>query len=206
MKNRFLIGLVLLLTAVSVFGQGVQTATLQGTVTGPDGMGVPGVTVSVKSPALMGERQTVTSLTGDYNLPGLPPGDYTITYSLEGMQTITKRMALILGLPTRVETQMKVTAVTEAITVTASSPAVLENQTVGANIKAATVNQLPILRDPINIASLSPGVTGDRGGRATTPVGGQLSMNGGIAYDNNVMINGVNMQDNIFGNPNNLFV
>jgi hypothetical protein len=206
MKYRFLIGLVLLLTAVSVLGQGVQTAILQGTVTGPDGKPVPGVTVSVKSPALMGERQTVTSVTGDYLLPGLPPGDYAITYSLEGMQPITKRMTLILGLPTRVETQMKVTAVSEAITVTASSPAVLENQTVGANIKAATVNQLPILRDPINIASLSPGVTGDRGGRATTPVGGQLSINGAIAYDNNVMINGVNMQDNIFGNPNNLFV
>src|SRR6266571_340477 len=122
------------------------------------------------------------------------------------MQPSTARKPLILGLPTRVDAQMKLARVSEAITVTASSPAVLENTTVGANIKAQTVQQLPILRTPMDIASISPGVTGDRGGRATTPVGGQLSINGGIAYDNNVLINGVNMQDNIFGNPNNLFV
>jgi len=83
---------------------------------------------------------------------------------------------------------------------------VLENSTVGANIKAETVNALPILRTPVDIASLSPGVTGDRGGRATTPVAGQISINGGMAYDNNMLINGVNMQDNIFGNANNLFI
>ena len=32
------------------------------------------------------------------------------------------------------------------------------------------------------------------------------SINGGMAYDNNILINGVNMQDNIFGNTNNLFI
>jgi hypothetical protein len=101
---------------------------------------------------------------------------------------------------------MRVSAVTEAITVTAASPAVLENSTVGANIKSETVQQLPLLRTPTDIASLSPGVTGDRGGRATTPVAGQLSINGGMAYDNSLLVNGVNFQDNIFGNTNNLFV
>src|SRR5438552_10861127 len=209
MKIRFLVAplmLLLLISAGTLFAQGVQTATLTGTVTGPDGKALPGVTVTVRSPALMGERTAVTATTGDYLIAELPSGDYKITYALEGMQTTTKQMHLIIGLPTRVETQMKVSAVTEAITVTASSPAVLENTTVGANIKAQTVQQLPILRTPMDIASISPGVTGDRGGRATTPVANQLSINGGIAYDNNILINGVNMQDNIFGNPNNLFV
>lgn len=205
MKTRFAF-LFCFLFAVGVFGQGVQTATLEGSVTGPDGKPLPGVTVSVKSPSLMGERTAVTTTTGDYNIPGLPPGEYSIAFALEGMQNVRKNTHLGVGLPTRVDAQLKVTAMSEAITVTAASPAVLENTTVGANIKAQTVQQLPIPRDPINIASLSPGVTGDRGGRATTPVGGQLSVNGGLAYDNNVLINGVNMQDNIFGNPNNLFI
>jgi hypothetical protein len=208
MKIRFLITILVLVFIFTgtVFAQGVQTATLEGTVNGPDGKPLPGVTVTVKSPGLMGERQAVTSTTGDYNIPGLPPGDYTITFSLEGMQPQTRKMNLVLGLPSRMDAQMKVTAVAEAITVTASSPAVLENTTVGANIKAETVQQLPIPRTPIDIGALSPGVTGDRGGRATTPVANQLSINGGLAYDNNILINGVNMQDNIFGNPNNLFI
>jgi hypothetical protein len=207
MRIRFLIAALLLLALTgTVFGQGVQTATLEGNVTGPDGNPLPGVTVTVKSPALMGERVAVTTTTGDYNMPGLPPGEYTIMIGLEGMQSVTKRMTLALGLPSRLDAKMKLSGVTEAITVTAASPTVLENTTVGANIKKDTVEQLPLLRDPINIASLSPGVTGDRGGRASTPVAGQLSINGGMAYDNNFLINGVNFQDNIFGNTNNLFV
>src|SRR2546428_4034551 len=207
MQTRFLVTtLLLLLITGAVFGQGVQTATLEGTVTGPDGNPLPGVTVTVKSPAMMGERTTVTQTTGDYILPGLPPGNYTVTVGLEGMQTVTKQMTLSLGLPTRFDTRLKLAGVAEAITVTAAAPTVLENTTVGANIKKETVEQLPLLRTPVDVAALSPGVTGDRGGRATTPVGGQLSINGGIAYDNNILINGVNMQDNIFGNPNNLFV
>ena len=101
---------------------------------------------------------------------------------------------------------MKVSAVTEAITVSGTAPTVLENTTVGANIKAETVQQLPVVRSPTGIANLAGGVTGDRGGRDGTPVAGQLSINGSMAYDNNFLINGVNMQDNILGNTNNQFV
>ena len=206
-QNRFLLAFLLLFVmTASVFAQGVQTATLQGTVTGQDGTPLPGVTVTVKSPALMGERTAITQGSGDYNLRGLPPGDYTITMSLEGMQPTTIKRNLALGQTTVIDAKMKVAAVAEAITVTAAAPTVIESQTVGANIKDQTVQQLPLLRDPVNIGSIAPGVTGDRGGRGTTPVAGQLSINGGMAYDNNFLINGVNVQDNIFGNTNNLFV
>jgi outer membrane receptor protein involved in Fe transport len=192
--------LLLLLSSSAIFAQGVQTATLDGSVVGNDGVGLPGVTVTLKSPALMGERQTVTNVSGDYNLRGLPPGDYQISFALEGMQTVNRKMTLALGLPTRSDVKLKLAGLAEAITVTASGPTVLENTTVGANIKAETVQQLPVVRTPTGIASLAAGVT-DR-----TPVGGQLSMSGGIAYDNSFLVNGVNVQDNIFGNTNNLFI
>jgi len=207
MKIRFLVSLLVLLAFTGgLFAQGVQTATLQGTVSDPTGGKLPGVTVTVKSPALMGDRTTVTNTNGDYILPGLPPGDYTITFDLAGMQTTTVSKNLALGLQTVVDAKMRVAGVAEAITVTASSPTVLENVTVGANVKKETVDTLPLLRTPTDIGALSPGVTGDRGGRATTPVNGQLSINGGMAYDNNFLINGVNVQDNIFGQTNNLFI
>ena len=207
MRIRFLIAALLLLVVTgAVFAQGVQTATLQGTVTDQGGAPLPGVTITAKSPALMGERTAVTRESGDYVLPGLPPGDYTITYELSGMQSTTIRRNLPLGLQTVIDAKMKVASVAEAITVTASAPTVLENQTVGANIKKDTVDALPLLRTPTDIGSLSPGVTGDRGGRATTPVAGQLSINGGLAYDNNFLVNGINVMDNIFGQTNNLFI
>ena len=108
MKNRFLIGLVLLLTAVGVFGQGVQTATLQGTVSDQSGSPLPGVTVTAKSPALMGERTVVTQSNGNYAMPGLPPGDYTIVFDLAGMRTTTVRRNLSLGLQTVVDAKARV--------------------------------------------------------------------------------------------------
>jgi carboxypeptidase family protein len=207
MKTRFLITFLLLLVFTgTVFGQGQQTATLQGTVTDSQGAPLPGVTVTVKSPALMGTRTTTTQSGGDYAIPGLPPGDYTITFELAGMGTSTFKKNLALGLQSVVDAKMKVAAVAEAITVTASAPTVLENQTVGANVKKETVDTLPIGRTPVAIGQLSPGVSADRGGRATTPVNAQLSINGGMAYDNNFLINGVNVQDNIFGQTSNLFI
>jgi hypothetical protein len=154
----------------------------------------------------MGERNTSTGATGGYIIRGLPPGDYTVKFTLEGMNTVTQKKTLTLGTVTDVDAQMKVSAVTEAITVTASSPAVLESTQVGANIKSDTVQELPIGRTPTGIGSLAASVTGDRGGRTTTPVAGQLSINGGMAYDNNFLIDGVNVQDNIFGQTNNLFI
>jgi hypothetical protein len=202
---RFL-SVALLLFASSVFAQGVQTSTLEGTVTTADGTGLPGVTVTVTSPALQGERNTTTTSTGSYVIPGLPPGNYNVHFALEGMQAVDKQVPLKLGLTSRADAQLKVSAVTEAITVTATSPTVLENTTVGANIKSETVQELPIGRTPTQIGSLAPSVTGDRGGRATTPVAGQLSINGGMAYDNNFLIDGVNVQDNLFGTTNNLFI
>jgi hypothetical protein len=201
-----LFALLLVVLAGGVFAQGTQTATLEGTITGADGTPMPGVTVTATSPAMMGDRTAISLASGDYVMRGLPPGDYHITFTLEGMKAKDVHKTLPLGVSTRVDAKMSVNAVTEAITVTASNPTVLENTTVGANIKKETVEQLPILRTPTDIASLSPNVTGDRGGRTTTPVAGQLSINGGMAYDNNFMINGVNFQDNIFGNTNNLFV
>ncbi|HUK37337.1 MAG TPA: TonB-dependent receptor [Vicinamibacterales bacterium] len=189
-----------------MFAQGVQTATLQGTVSDDSGAALPGVTITAKSPALMGERTAVTTSNGSYILPGLPPGTYAITFTLQGMQEQMVSKVLPLGLTTVVDAKMKVAAVSEQITVNATAPTALENPTVGANIKSETVQELPIGRTPTDIGSLSPDVTGDRGGRATTPVAGQLSINGGMAYDNNFMVNGINVQDDIFGQTNNLFI
>src|SRR5437763_17165516 len=112
MRIRFLAVVLLLLMTGSVFAQGVTTATLEGTVTGPDGAGLPGVTVCVKSPALMGERTTVTSTGGEYVLPELAPGQYTITFSLEGMQPQIQKMNLPLGLHTPADATMRISAVT----------------------------------------------------------------------------------------------
>lgn len=194
--------LVVALAGASVLqAQGTQTGTLVGTVAGSDGSPLPGVTVTATSPALMGERSTVTAGNGDYSIPGLPPGQYSVRFELEGMVTVDAKLNVGLGTPSRADAELTSSVTTETIVVTAEAAPALETSTVGANYTATKVNSLPIVtRTPVGIASLSGAVT-DR-----TPVGGQLSINGGMAYDNNILINGVNVMDPIFGSSNNLFI
>jgi outer membrane receptor protein involved in Fe transport len=191
--------LVVALTG-AVFAQGTQTGTLSGTVTGPDGTPLPGVTVTASSPAQLGEKTAVTGTNGDYIIRGLTPGEYKVTFHLEGMQALDRTVTAQLGQTTRVDAGLRMTTAAETIVVTGEAPSALETTTVGANITKEQVDQLPVVRTPTGIADLAGAVT------SRTPVGGQVSINGGMAYDNSILVNGVNVQDPIFGSTNNLFI
>src|SRR5256885_1400449 len=144
--NRFLavLAAVLLIAVPGVFAQ--TTANLTGTVS-LGGNPLPGATVTISSPNLLGTRTAVTDANGNYNFGGIPPGDYTVKFEMESMQTVTKTVRVGLATTSRSDADMKLTAVAEAITVTASAPAVLETTEVQTNITAKLINDLPIARD-----------------------------------------------------------
>src|SRR6185295_18998001 len=75
----------------------VDQGRLTGTVTDAQGGVLPGVTVTARSPALIGVRTTVTEADGKYSLPSLPSGPYELTFELSGFQAF-KRGGIILGL------------------------------------------------------------------------------------------------------------
>ena len=80
-----------------------QTGTVFGTATSADGVGLPGVTIEARSPVLPAPRTTVSEENGDYRLPALPPGQYTVTFSLSGMATVTRQVQVQLALETRID-------------------------------------------------------------------------------------------------------
>jgi hypothetical protein len=182
------------------WAQGVQTANLIGTVTGPDGAPLPGVSVTVTSPNLIGERTTTTAVNGDYLIKNLPPGPYTVKFSLEGMKPLESSAVLPLGGTTRVDARLEIAEAAETIQVVGEAPSALETTTVGANFKAEEVVKLPMGRSLSEIASYAPGLT------TNTPNAGQVTISGGFAYDNVFLVNGVDVNDNLFGTPNNLFI
>src|SRR5436190_24217695 len=80
--------LVIVLSPAYASGQSAQSASLVGKVTDQSGGAMPGVTVTVKSPALQVQQASaVTGADGDYRLLELPPGAYTVTFELSGFQT-----------------------------------------------------------------------------------------------------------------------
>jgi hypothetical protein len=188
------------LSASPVVAQGLQTGIISGTITTSDGLTLPGATVTVESTALQGVRTAVTDVNGNYVIRGLPPGDYTVRIEMSGMAPRTERTTVALGRTTVIDGVMDVAGVTEAVTVTGTATPVVTNAVVGANYRKADVDQLPIGRTPQNIAELAPGLTDN------TPNGGQLSISGGFAFDNVFLVDGVDVNDNIFATANNLYI
>jgi Carboxypeptidase regulatory-like domain len=193
------LALVLALGA-SARAQGVQTSVLTGTVTSSDGATLPGATVTVQSPALQGVQSAVTDVNGVFVIRGLPPGQYTVTFEMSGMATIKKDTPVSLGSTVTVDASMAVAGVSETVNVAAETAPVVTNPTTGANYTQKMINDLPVGRTPFLVSELAPGLTDN------TPNAGQITIAGSFAYDNVFLMNGVDINDNLFGQNNNLFI
>ncbi|HYC60491.1 MAG TPA: TonB-dependent receptor [Thermoanaerobaculia bacterium] len=189
---------MLLLATVGAFAQSAVTGALTGGVTS-DGAPLPGVLVTATSPQLQGTRTAVSDANGNYNLAALPPGDYTLRFSLEGLQEATRSARVTVAGTARVDVDLKVSSVTESITVTASAPAVLETTEVQANFQKRQVDDLPLGRNPVAIANLAPGVTNNGPGN-------NLQISGAMSSDNLIMVNGAVVQDNVRGSSRPLYI
>src|SRR5207244_10326613 len=124
-KFRFapLLALSVLLVAGSAFAQTATTGAIVGTVA-QAGTPLPGVTVEVKSNALQGVRTEVTDAKGQFRFSILPPGDYTLTTTLSGFNTVTQKN-ITVGLNRTVTLDVSMSPqVSEQITVTGAAPVV----------------------------------------------------------------------------------
>ena len=186
----------ILLVGVSAFAQ--TTGTIVGTVT-TAGAPLPGATVTISSPALQGVRTTVTGPNGDFTFAALPPGKYSVTAELEGMQKVTQTANVRLAETARADVDLKVSKVAEAITVTATAPSVLETPTVSTSLTREQVEALPLGRTIAQRIQLAPGVN-------NAGPNNQTIINGAPSYDNLYLVNGVVVNDSIRGQPENLFI
>ena len=198
------LGLLVLATIIAAghpaAAQGLQTGVITGTISSSDGLTLPGATVTVASPALQGTRSAVTDLNGNYVIRGLPPGDYTATIQMSGMTTRAERVVVALGRTTTFDTTMMLAGVSESVQVAADASPIVSNPVVGANYRKAEVDALPVGRTPQFVAELAPNLTDN------TPNTGQLQIAGGFAFDNVFLMDGVDINDNIFANAHNLFI
>lgn len=199
--SRIMLPLIALLLSVfgsSAYAQGTTSSNLTGTVM-TDGAALPGVTVTVTSSSLQGDRTAITNENGSYNFAALPPGDYKISFMLDGMQTVTKSARLTLSQTARVDTELRVGGIAQAITVTASSPTTLETTEVSANFSAEFLDALPIGRTINAAASLAPGVSEEGPNN-------QMTISGAPSYENLYLVNGAVVNDAIRGQPEQVYI
>ena len=203
------LSLVLLLSAAAAFAQSVTTATLRGRVT-PEGQGLPGVLVTVKAGTLQGARTASTSANGDYVFPGLPPGEYTVGFALQGFRAESRTQPVTVGQEARLDVVLSLAGVETATTVVAKSETVATStpQASQTFTKELTDN-LPVTRTLLSTVALAAGVntngpgSSDRIGNGTNPV---VMISGGQSFDNLFTVDVAVVTDNIRGTPNNLFI
>jgi outer membrane receptor protein involved in Fe transport len=179
--------------------QGVQTGTLAGSVDSNVGSPLAGVRVTVTSPALQGERSIATDVNGNYVLPHLPPGTYRVRFSKTDWLPVEVTAAVPLGTTAIADATLADVPV-EYVRVEAAAPPAATAIQASANTTAGEVNVLPIGRTPFLIAELMPGVT------TNTPSPNQLTISGGFAFDNVFLIDGVDVNDNLLGTVNDLYI
>lgn len=185
-----LLSLALAFAAMPAMAQ--QTGTITGKVTATDGALLPGVTVEARSEVLPGPRVTVSGGNGEYRLPALPPGNYTITFTLSGMQTVTRKAAVQLAQETPVSVSLGVAA-SEEVTVTAEATLVdKESATIASGISTEEISSLPVGQEYRDIQKLMPGVQ-----YTQDTVRGPSA--GGSGQDNVYQFDGVNVNLPLFG-------
>ena len=198
-RARAWFGVVLTLLALSLpTAAGAQMlGTVAGNVKDASGAVLPGVTVEVSSPALIEKvRSAVTDGSGQYRIVNLPPGTYSVSFSLPGFSTV-KRDALEVSVnfTSTVDAEMKVGSVEETITVTGESPVVdIQSAALTRSMTAETFKELPSGGSWIQMAALVPAIRAsntDVGGVLGDQVGAQVSAHGALPGDGVSMIDGL---------------
>lgn len=163
------LGLALLLIAgfaSSSFGQAVSSGTgaINGRVTDSSQAVIPGVTITVTSPSLMGTRTAVTDAEGQYRITAVPPGDYTLLFELSGFTSVRNEgVRISLGFTGTVNAEMKLASLSESVVVTGQSPVVDTSATqVGTTFDAKQLLALPTSRDYFSLLAGSPAVQMNR--------------------------------------------
>lgn len=201
MRSRIVIALMLMLAvATMASAQGNPTGAIRGAVSDPDGLALPGVTITVASPAMQGTRTVVTSANGDFLIPFLPPGDYTVTCELQGFAVQKRTIGVAMAETQPLKIQLALATVTETVTVQGStSTEVLKTGTIAETYTAKKIDEIPVGRTLEQAVLLAPGVNNNG-------PSGNIVIAGALSYEGLYLINGVNVNENLRGQPRQLYV
>ena len=203
--SAVLAALALVASSAPAFAQGggaSSTGTIQGRVSDAQGAVLPGVTVTATSPSALGAQTAVTSETGNYRFPAVPPGEYELTFELAGFNTLKRSgIQITLGFTANVNVELALATLQETVTVSGASPVIDTSTTrVQQNFKMEQLQSIPNGRDMWALLAVTPAVQMSRidvgGNRAGTQTGYRAyGMDGQVR----VLIEGINTTEGTGG-------
>ncbi len=201
MRRLLLSIAVLTFVVLPSFAQ--STATLSGTVKDPSGAVLPEAQITVRNLGTGTERVISSDTAGQFVVPSLPPGDYSVRVTSAGFGAYTvQKLTLQVDAKTNLDIPLAVESAGESVQVDSGAALIdSESITVGQVIDRQTVQEVPLNgRHFLDLTVLTPGgVTAPANGNLTAPSRG-LGANSFITAGNrddsvNFQINGVNLND-----------
>jgi hypothetical protein len=159
----------LVLTFIPAFstqaGAQVLEATLYGVVQDTSGAMLPGVTVMVTHQGTTLRRETVSDARGEFALPALPAGTYTVRIELSGFRTYeNKGLNLNAGQTVRQTFALEVGTLAETVTVSESAPLIETATTAQVQSLGEEVREIPVSRRNLqNVILLGSGISSSDG-------------------------------------------
>ncbi len=165
------------------------TGAIAGTITDPSGLAVTSAQVTATLTDRGLTRTAATNAQGDYLLPSLPVGNYSIKVESPGFKRAQRQgVTLTANQNVQVNLTLEIGNVSESVTVTADAPLVdSRSSVVGALVDGRRITELPINgRNVIALAALLPGATsiaapqsftGDRSGPTISISGSRTNQN-----------------------------
>src|SRR5277367_894195 len=154
------VGLLLLLSSVSLFPQGSQ-GSISGTVTDQSGAAIPMARVTITDQQRNVSRVLTTDSSGAYAAPDLIPSTYTVRVEFQGFKNADRRDLLLeVGQDVRLDVPMQTGDQTETVVVTGEAAALnTTNAELGGSLSNQVINDLPLNgRNFENLLDLRPGV------------------------------------------------
>ncbi len=150
-----------LLTGRSARAQGT-TASITGTVTDASGAAVPGATVTITQTATNDVHTAISSDSGFYAVPALPPGRYRVSVEKGGFNRFEQPdITLVINQTAQINAELRVGSAQEVVTVTGASPIIqTDTSSVGLVIDSQTIQETPLNGHTslIGLIALAPGV------------------------------------------------
>ena len=179
--------------------------SLVGTVLDQSGAAVPAAPVVATNQATGVSRSTTTDASGNYSIPELPIGNYTLSVTVEGFTPVTQAdIHVDVAAERRVDITLSPAKQRQSMEVRAEVPMVTTTEdTLGGTIESSQVENLPVNgRDYTKLIYLNPGVTGGPDQITDSPGSfGEFSVNGARGRSNNFLLDGTDMNDGYRNDP-----
>ena len=191
--SKIVLGVALIALIAGPAFASTQEGSMSGVVLDKGGNPLPGVTITIKGPALQGEKMAVTDGEGRWRIPLVPVGkDYQVTSFIDGFQRVIQtEITVNIAANSRVDfTMVEGTGDLGEITVTAEAPLIDAKKTsISETITYEFMEDIPTGRSYFDAMSMAAGVAGF----------GNVYTHGADNTDNVFLVDGVDTTDNSTG-------